>query len=101
MTLDQPVTPFRLSADFVLKFGDYPGVAIDDIATTDVGLKYLDKLYHRLMRHARRGRVHGHRQVAYGHLKTYLSDGLIARDLAKLVTRDVDTDLIPDPGARH
>ncbi len=36
---------FKESAEFRMPFGKYSGVALDKIAETDEGLKYLDWLY--------------------------------------------------------
>lgn len=35
---------FKAAQSFVIKFGKYKGVTLDDIASTDEGLKYLDWL---------------------------------------------------------
>ena len=67
---------FRDAADFRMQFGKYAGKTLDEIATTDEGLRYLDWL---------RGMM-GPGQTLYN-LTTYLDDTTIAADVARLARK--------------
>jgi hypothetical protein len=62
---------FAKVAQMVLGFGPYEGKTLDEIASTDRGLRYLDNL---------RGKTSNSGAVARA-LETYLSDPVIAKDL--------------------
>ena len=66
---------FEEAKRFVLNFGQFKGMAIDHIATTDSGLKYLDWL-------------RGQSEFQLGlhrHLRTYLVDLTIAAELKSIL----------------
>jgi len=71
------LTPFRIAADTVINFGKYSGKTIDEVATSDEGLLYLDWL--------RGARPTDLKFRAALHL--YLDDVTIAECLKKLVRR--------------
>lgn len=65
---------FNQAKKYVLPFGKFNGRTIDDIATTDDGLKYLDWLY---------GETSS--GVVKNMLKIYLEDETIKEELNKLI----------------
>lgn len=66
---------FKEAADFKMPFGKHKGQRLDEIATTDAGLRYLDWL------HGERGGV-GWVDEA---LSVYLSDKTIAEELRRIL----------------
>jgi uncharacterized protein (DUF3820 family) len=72
---NQKDTDFKAAKRHVLRFGKYQGKSLDEIATSDDGLRYLDWL---------RGQsfVGG---VTASWLRIYLDDPSISRDLNRLV----------------
>ena len=75
MTKKYHPIPFKEAADYVLKFGKYTGKTLDAVASSDVGLVYLDWARGTL-------RLAFHTKNA---ICSYLDDPTIAKDLAKLV----------------
>ncbi len=73
---------FELARDYVMPFGKHRGHTLDDIASTDDGLLYLDWL--RGQKDAEKETSMASRETTR-HLRTYLDDPGIAADLAKLV----------------
>lgn len=67
---------FLEARDFKLTFGKYQGKTLDDVASTDAGLKYLDWLY---------GEKETETGAVTDALRVYLADEAIARDLRRLV----------------
>ncbi|HYG67727.1 MAG TPA: hypothetical protein VD838_08715 [Anaeromyxobacteraceae bacterium] len=67
--------PFSEAKAYVLRFGKYKGQTIDEIASTDPGLRYLDWMRGNL-------RLDFHTANA---VCSYLDDETIARELAALV----------------
>lgn len=81
--MDKPANmPFKDAAGYVLTFGKYRGRTLDDVASTDDGLLYLDWL---------EGTDRpGHNRLDYWTglaLRSYLADTTIARDVEKLAKR--------------
>lgn len=78
------VLTFAEAAAFVLPWGKYKGMALDKIAETDEGLRYLDWLY------GERGC--NPKTVQYSTIDAaliaYLNDPTIAKDVAKLTKKD-------------
>lgn len=71
---------FADAATFKMPFGQYKGQMLDEIASTDAGLRYLDYMLGELDDERRQGDV-------YQALLIYLSDESIAKDVAELNTK--------------
>jgi predicted alpha/beta hydrolase len=67
--------PFATAAAYVIRFGKYRGKTVDEIASSNGGLRYLDWM---------RGALHLDFHTANA-VCSYLEDPTIAKDLAELV----------------
>jgi hypothetical protein len=66
---------FEEAKNTIVPFGDYLGLTIDQAATTDTGLLFLDRL-------RGSGRLYGKLKDA---IEVYLSDPTIERELASIL----------------
>ncbi len=66
---------FKEAKDYIMPFGKHRGKRLDDIASEDEGLKYLDWLY---------GEVSGSYYEPRDALAAYLSDSSIKKELENL-----------------
>jgi uncharacterized protein (DUF3820 family) len=71
-----PAMTFLQSRDFKMPFGKYRGKTLDEIASNDEGLRYLDWLY---------GETETEAGPVQDALRVYLADPTIAKDLRSLV----------------
>jgi uncharacterized protein (DUF3820 family) len=72
------LTPFQRAKAFKLTFGKYQGRALDDVACSDAGLRYLDWL---------RGETQDTTLLSM--LNTYLDEPSIAQDLTNALDEDI------------
>jgi hypothetical protein len=66
---------FAAARDYVFPFGQYRGKTLDEIATTDKGLLYLDWVYGQM--------ADG---TAMDNVRVYLADPTISRDIQRLLS---------------
>ncbi len=75
MTVPHMPIPFKEAAAYRITFGQFSGRTVDEIASTDRGLAYLDWMRGHL-------RLDFHTENA---VCSYLDDATIAKDLAALI----------------